>query len=62
MCHPDQFFDDEDDDEDDREADCGRWINGRLGSQCRLAGTEWCDWQCPIGLDGCSPLQPGDTG
>lgn len=32
------------------EEDCGRWHNGRLGVQCRLAGTEDCDWECPIGL------------
>lgn len=32
------------------EMDCGRWDNGRLISQCRLAGTEWCDWDCPIGV------------
>ncbi|MCK1693673.1 hypothetical protein [Bradyrhizobium sp. 144] len=38
------------DDEDDREADCGRWRNGQLVSQCLLAGTEWCDWHCPIGI------------
>lgn len=40
------------DEEDDREAECGRWNNGRLTAQCRLAGTEWCDWECPIG---CQP-------
>lgn len=38
------------DDDEDREADCGRWIDGRLTKQCRLAGTEWCDWDCPIGI------------
>lgn len=42
----DDFF--EDDEEEDREADCGRWDNGRLTHQCRLAGTEWCDWECPL--------------
>ena len=42
----------DEDDEDDREADCGRWTNGRLIHQCRLAGTEWCDWECPIGIGG----------
>lgn len=36
-------------DEED-EAECGRWTNARLQFQCRLAGTEWCDWDCPIGL------------
>lgn len=43
-------FEADDDDEDDREADCGRWDNGRLMAQCRLAGSEWCDWQCKIWL------------
>lgn len=41
----DAFVDDEEDDGDE----CGRWNNGRLTRQCRLAGTEWCDWSCPIG-------------
>lgn len=27
--------------------ECGRWVNGRLGRSCRLAGTEFCDWECP---------------
>lgn len=26
---------------------CGRWVNGRLGKFCSLAGTEECDWECP---------------
>ncbi|HHV70012.1 MAG TPA: hypothetical protein GXX48_20615 [Ochrobactrum intermedium] len=26
---------------------CGRWTNGKLGEHCTLAGTEFCDWQCP---------------
>jgi hypothetical protein len=43
-----QMFDDED--EDDQSAECGRWNNGSLTQQCRLAGTEWCDWDCPIGI------------
>ncbi len=54
---PDQdWIDDQmlDDDEDDCENDgwdeCGRWINGRLSTQCRKAGSEECDWDCPIGL------------
>lgn len=34
------------DDGDDGEA-CGRWANGQLGQQCALAGTEFCDWDCP---------------
>jgi hypothetical protein len=39
-----------DDEEDDLESECGRWDNGRLVFQCRLVGSEWCDWECPIGL------------
>lgn len=34
------------------EDDCGRWLNGELSDQCRLAGTEDCDWECPIGYRG----------
>lgn len=34
----------------DESEECGRWNNGGLSKQCRLAGTEWCDWCCPIGL------------
>lgn len=44
---PDDYddFDDVYDDEDelDREADCGLMDDG----QCMLAGTEWCDFECP---------------
>lgn len=41
-------------DDDDRDAgeDCGRWVNGRLSTQCSKAGSEECDWECPIGLPG----------
>lgn len=48
----DEMLSDDDgfEDEDDNSAECGRWDNGRLVHQCRLAGTEWCDWDCPIGL------------
>jgi len=38
---------------EDDESECGRWDQnapGGLSHQCRLAGTEWCDWECPIGL------------
>lgn len=49
--YPDEFDDDSYVEIDD-EAECGRWNNGRLGPQCRLAGTEWCDWDCPIGIPG----------
>lgn len=44
----DRFADDDDCSEVGfTEEDCGRWYNGRLGP-CRLAGTEECDWECPI--------------
>jgi len=33
---------------DDYSEECGRWVNGRLSNQCRIAGTEWCDWDCPL--------------
>jgi len=45
----------DEDDEEDREADCGRWRNGQLVPQCLLAGTEWCDWECPIGIERSKP-------
>jgi len=38
------------DDEDDPGQDCGRWdqnAKGGMSHQCRLAGTEFCDWDCP---------------
>lgn len=38
---------DDEDGDDDYEA-CGRWNNGHLTQQCRLAGSEWCDWDCPL--------------
>lgn len=44
--------DGEDDDGDDMDAgqDCGRWSNGELKQRCTKAGSEECDWICPIGL------------
>lgn len=39
------FDDDDREDEDDRVDQCGKLANG----QCMLAGTEFCDWDCPIG-------------
>lgn len=38
----------------DDDDECGRWLNGRLGpwSDCRLAGTEQCDFECPYGRAG----------
>ena len=44
------FDDDDGDEESDGSEDCGRWDNGRLMKQCRKAGSEECDWECPIGL------------
>jgi hypothetical protein len=38
----------EDDEEDGQ--DCGRWYDGKLNYQCLKAGSEECDWHCPIGL------------
>lgn len=52
-------FDFDDGDQDDGDdgfsftaEDCGRWLNGRLSDQCLLAGSEDCDWECPIGIGG----------
>lgn len=55
MSNPYDYEDPDYDDDDEStwgftEDDCGRWNNGKLTSQCRLAGTEDCDWECPIGL------------
>jgi hypothetical protein len=35
-------------DEEMAEEECGRWINGRLGKLCTKAGSEECDWICPL--------------
>ncbi len=44
----DMFRDDEPEDHDhDPGEECGRWDNGRLTPQCRKAGSEECDWECP---------------
>ncbi len=45
----DYDFDEINDDEDDVGDACGRWQNGRLGSYCSMAGTEFCDFECPYG-------------
>lgn len=47
--HPDEFEDEflDDEEEFDPGDECGRWINGKLGPSCTLAGTEFCDWECP---------------
>ncbi|WP_347270339.1 hypothetical protein [Rhizorhabdus histidinilytica] len=39
------FDDDDREDEDDLVDQCGKLADG----QCMLAGTEFCDWDCPIG-------------
>lgn len=41
--------DPDEEDGDDPGEECGRWDNGRLGRYCRLAGSEFCDWECPYG-------------
>jgi hypothetical protein len=40
-------LDDELDEAVDKGDDCGRWSNGRLTRSCSLAGTEFCDFECP---------------
>lgn len=47
---PDDDQDEWDPDDEDPGADCGRWINGKLGPYCSKAGSEECDWECPYGL------------
>lgn len=39
---------DDGDDEYDESEECGRWRNGSLVDHCLSAGTEWCDWICPM--------------
>ncbi len=46
----DDPFEFDDAEEDDGADECGRWLNGRLSDQCLKAGSEECDWECPIGL------------
>lgn len=45
---PPEYFDPMDDESDDDTEDgleeCGMMPDG----QCTLAGTEWCDWHCPL--------------
>ena len=50
-----EFLDEEiEDDESDAGEECGRWRNGRLGpwTDCLMAGTEFCDFDCPYGRAG----------
>lgn len=35
------------DDDIDPGQECGRWGNGKLTTSCSLAGTEFCDFECP---------------
>jgi lambda family phage portal protein len=44
MPEPPEEYDGED---EDPGADCGHWSNGRLTKSCALAGTEFCDFECP---------------
>ncbi len=39
------FYDEDLPDDDDDLDDCGMMADG----QCVLAGSEWCDWECPRG-------------
>ena len=34
-------------DDEDVGDECGRWDNGKLGLPCSLAGTEFCNFECP---------------
>lgn len=51
MPDPDDMDFDPPEEDDDMEEECGRWDQsapGGLSPYCRLAGTEWCDWDCPL--------------
>lgn len=60
--NPDDFddFDDDEFDEDDPADDCGLMADG----QCMLAGSEWCDFECPYrdspDFAGNPPAKDGD--
>jgi hypothetical protein len=43
----DCVYDELDEDDYDPGEDCGRWINCKLTRSCSLAGTEFCDFECP---------------
>jgi hypothetical protein len=45
---PDDHDDFEPEDEYDAGEECGRWFDGKLGRHCSMAGTEFCDWDCPL--------------
>ena len=45
--YDDDWFDDDGPDEDEDDTfDCGLMGDG----QCSMAGSEWCDWECPHSL------------
>jgi hypothetical protein len=52
--HYDPALDDDYDHDDyDPGEECGRWDQNAKGGMlpyywCRLAGTEFCDWECPF--------------
>lgn len=52
---PDYYEEIDDGDDFDAGDECGRWDNGPLTQQCRLAGTEFCDWECLWRLNSRSP-------
>ena len=66
----DDWWDDEPDqhEDDDLSDECGRWDNGALRSyfNCRMAGTEFCDFECPYGASSrvrrksATPTQPSN--
>lgn len=44
----DEYLDEDDLDEEDLIDHCGMTPDGN----CMLAGTEWCDWDCPMNKGG----------
>jgi len=48
MAEPADDFGDDLSDEDMAMEECGRWDNGKLTQQCTKAGSEECDWICPL--------------
>jgi hypothetical protein len=61
----DHYEDDFDDDDYDPGEECGRWDQNAKGGMlplglCSLAGTEWCDWECPHSRTLPSNNQTGD--
>lgn len=62
-CPNELDFDNEYDDEEESDGseDCGRWRDGELSYQCSKAGSEECDWECPIGLPSRAGLRRRNT-